>query len=80
MSQFNELEIRINRIVHECFGIEVVNIHTKFSDLDIDSLDMIELIMAWEEEFNIELTDRETEMITNMETAYQLLKSKIKTK
>lgn len=78
MPQFDELEIRINRVVHECFGLEVDNIHTSFSDLDIDSLDAVELIMAWEETFGIEITDDEAEMITNMAQAYQILKSKIK--
>lgn len=78
MPQFDKLEIRINQVVHECFGLEVDNIHTSFEDLDIDSLDAVELIIAWEETFGIEITDDEAEMITNMAQAYQVLKSKIK--
>ena len=78
MPQFDELEIRINQVVHECFGLEVDNIHTSFKDLDIDSLDAVELIMAWEETFGIEITDDEADMITNMDQAYQVLKNKIK--
>jgi acyl carrier protein len=75
--QFTDVEIRINKIVHECFGVEVDNIHTEFRELDIDSLDVAELIMAWEEAFGIEITDDEAEYITNMERAYKVLTSKI---
>lgn len=78
MPKFDDLEIRINQVVHECFGLEVDNIHTSLRDLDIDSLDAVELIMAWEDKFGIELTDDEAEMITNMEQAYRVLKNKIK--
>lgn len=78
MPEFDELEIRINRVVHECLGIEVDNIHTKFKDLDLDSLDTVELILAWEEQFGIEFTDDESDTITTMAEAYSVIRSKIK--
>lgn len=77
MTQFDELEVRINQVVEEVLGIQVDNIHTGFSDMDIDSLDAVELIMAWEDKFGIEITDDEAENIKNMETAYKILKTKI---
>ncbi len=77
MTQFDELELRINQVVEEVLGIQVENIHTNFSDMDIDSLDAVELIMAWEDKFGIEITDDEAENIRNMETAYKILKTKI---
>ena len=77
MTQFDELEVKINQVVEDVLGIQVDNIHTNFSDLDIDSLDAVELIMAWEDFFNIQITDDEAEAIKNMESAYKVIKKKI---
>jgi acyl carrier protein len=77
MSQFDELEIKINQVVEEILDIKIVNIHTGFSDMDIDSLSAVELIMAWEDKFGIEITDDEADAIKNMEMAYKILKPKI---
>jgi acyl carrier protein len=40
---------------------DVVTSDTKFADLDMDSLDSIELLMEIEEEFNIEISDDQWE-------------------
>ena len=73
----SEIEGRALRVANESLGITINNIHTKFSDMDIDSLDAVELIMAWEDEFNIEITDNEMQRVTNLEQAYMMLKEKI---
>ena len=46
--------------------------------LDVDSLDLVELIMAIEQEFDIEISDEEIEEITSLEAAIELVRGKIK--
>ncbi len=51
---------------------------TDLSSLDVDSLDLVELIMAIEQEFEIEISDEEIEDINSIEAAIDLVKGKIK--
>ena len=46
-------------------------------DLDADSLDIVELVMALEEEFDINVDEEELEGVTTVEAAYELITSKI---
>ncbi len=55
---------------------EDVKRDTTFKDLDIDSLDMVELIMAVEEEFEISINDDEAENISNMTEVVEFVKNK----
>lgn len=45
-------------------------------DLGADSLDLVELTMAFEEEFNIVITDAETEGLTDFASAVALIEAK----
>ncbi len=42
---------------------EQLTIKTTFEDIDADSLDVVELVMALEEEFNLEIADEDVEKI-----------------
>ncbi|QJC34400.1 acyl carrier protein [Enterobacteriaceae endosymbiont of Donacia crassipes] len=68
----NSITRRVKKIIINKLGITKQNI-TKSSafkeDLGADSLDTIEIIMALEEEFNIEILDEDAEKITNIEKA-----------
>lgn len=46
-------------------------------DLDADSLDLVELVMALEEEFDISVEDEELEGIERVEQAVSLVESKL---
>ena len=46
-------------------------------DLDADSLDLVELVMALEEAFDIEVPEEELEGITTVGQAYELVTSKL---
>ena len=46
-------------------------------DLGADSLDTVELIMAFEEEFGIEIPDEDAENLTTVGKAYEYLNSKL---
>ncbi len=57
---------RVREIICEKLGVESseVSMTTSFKDdLDADSLSLFELVMAFEEEFNIEIDDEQTENI-----------------
>ncbi len=46
-------------------------------DLDADSLDLVELVMALEEEFGVNVEEEELEDITTIGGAYQLITGKL---
>ena len=46
-------------------------------DLDADSLDLVELVMALEEQFDITVDESELEGIETVEQAFQLINSKL---
>ena len=60
-----EVIAKIKALIVEQLGVEEgdVKIETTFEDLDADSLDIVELVMALEEEFNLEISDEEVENI-----------------
>ncbi len=47
------------------------------NDLEADSLDVVELVMALEEEFNIEIPEEELEGIATIGAAFDLVTSKL---
>jgi acyl carrier protein len=52
--------------------------HTNlFDDLDLDSLDAVELIIEFEDRYKIELLDREAENIKTIKDIVDLLQSKL---
>lgn len=48
-----------------------------FESLDADSLDLVELVMALEEEFDVTVEEEELEGVTTIQAAYELVTSKI---
>lgn len=72
---------RIKTIIVDQLGIDENKITPEASfidDLGADSLDMVELIMAIEEEFEIEVPEEEAENITTVSDAMNYISSKIK--
>ena len=66
------VEERVQKIVCEQLGVsqEEVKLEASFiDDLGADSLDTVELVMAFEEEFEIEIPDEEAEGIATVENA-----------
>lgn len=56
---------KIKGLISEQLGVDEADIakETSFEELDADSLDIVELVMALEEEFNLEISDEEVENI-----------------
>ena len=49
---------------------------SSLKDLDADSLDAVELVMAIEDAFGIEITDDEAQLVTSVQSAIDLIISK----
>ena len=72
------VEHRVQKIVCEQLGVsaEEVKLEASFiDDLGADSLDTVELVMAFEEEFEIEIPDEEAENIQTVKNAVDYINS-----
>jgi acyl carrier protein len=73
------VEARVIEIIVENLGVdgEKVSADASFvEDLGADSLDTVELVMAFEEEFDIEIPDEDAEKLTTVGEATSYLKNK----
>lgn len=69
---------KVKAIIVDQLGVEAdeVNLESSFiEDLGADSLDIVELIMALEEEFEIEVPDEDAEKLTTVGSAVEYIKS-----
>lgn len=72
------LEARVKKVIAEKLGVDETTIKNDASfveDLGADSLDTVELVMALEEEFNVQIPDEDAEKITNVQQAVDYVKS-----
>jgi acyl carrier protein len=72
------IEQRVKKIVAEQLGVneaEIKNESSFLDDLGADSLDMVELVMALEDEFETEIPDEEAEKITTVQQAIDYINS-----
>lgn len=73
------VEEKVKAIIAEQLGVksEEVTIEASFvDDLGADSLDTVELVMAFEEEFGIEIPDEDAEKITSVGEAIKYIEEK----
>lgn len=71
---------KIKELIVDQFGVDEdsVTLETSFAeDLNADSLDVVELIMAIEEEFNLEIEDGEVENINTVGDIVSYLSEKV---
>lgn len=74
----SDIQDKVIDIVVEQLGLErdKVKAESKFvEDLGADSLDTVELVMALEEEFDIEIPDDEAEKITTLQEAINFVEA-----
>ena len=67
---------KVKAIVVEQLGVDEVNVtpETSFEELNADSLDIVELIMALEEAFDLDIPDEEAEKIRTVGDAVSYIK------
>ena len=75
----SDIEAAVKQIVIEHLGIDESKVtpESKFiDDLGADSLDTVELVMAFEEKFNIEIPDDAAERILTVKDAIDFIQNK----
>ena len=75
----SDVSTKVKKIVADHLGIEVekvINEASFIDDLGADSLDTVELVMAFEEEFGSEISDGEAEKILTVGDAIKFIESK----
>ncbi|HKL22865.1 MAG TPA: acyl carrier protein [Tichowtungia sp.] len=73
------LEDKVKDIIVEQLGVNADQVKPEASfieDLGADSLDTVELVMAFEEEFGAEIPDEDAEKLTSVGAVIDYLKSK----
>ena len=67
-----DIEAKVKEIIVEQLGVDAEEVTTSASfveDLGADSLDTVELVMAFEEEFDLEIPDEDAEKIAKVNDA-----------
>ena len=70
---------KVQKIVSEQLGVDIAEVKPEASfanDLGADSLDTVELVMALEEEFDIEIPDEAAESISTVKAAVDFISEK----
>ena len=74
---------RVKKIIVDQLGVEEETVTPEASfvdDLGADSLDTVELVMALEEEFGVEIPDEDAEKITRVKEAIEYIEAHAKKK
>ncbi len=72
------VEDKITKIISEKLDVDINEVVPKASlvdDLGADSLDLVELVMTMEEEFDIEISDEEAEKLVTVQSAIEYIKA-----
>ena len=75
------LDEKVKQIIVEQLGVdegEVTPTAHFIDDLGADSLDIVELVMAFEEAFEIEIPDEDAEKITTVQNATEYIQAHVK--
>src|SRR5271155_3923901 len=78
---FMSVEQRVKQIIVEQLGVDesqVDNTASFVDDLGADSLDIVELVMAFEEAFDIDIPDEDAEKIATVKDAIDYIENKKK--
>lgn len=73
------VETKVKEIIAKQLGVDMEKVTTEASfidDLGADSLDTVELVMAFEEAFNIEIPDEDAEKILKVRDAVKYIEDK----
>jgi len=75
----SDVQVRVLKIIGEQTGKnpDEIDVNAKFiDDLGLDSLDLVELVMAFEEEFGQEIPDEDAETLTTVKETIKYIESK----
>ena len=75
-----DIEAKVKEIIVEQLGVDEAQVTAEASfidDLGADSLDTVELVMAFEDKFDIEIPDEDAEKMRSVGEAVEYLKAKL---
>lgn len=75
-----DVQAKVKDIIVQQLGVDLDKVTTDASfvdDLGADSLDVVELVMAFEEEFGVEIPDEDAEKISTVKDAVDFLSQKL---
>jgi acyl carrier protein len=75
-----DVEAKVKEIIVQQLGVDAEKVTPEASfvdDLGADSLDVVELVMAFEEEFGVEIPDEAAEKIATVKDANEFLKQNL---
>ena len=75
------VEEKVKHIIVEQLGVDEDEVKLEASfvdDLGADSLDVVELVMALEEEFSLEISDEDAEKLSSVKQAIEYINSHVK--
>ena len=75
-----EIEAKVRKAIVEKLGVDEAKVTSEASfinDLGADSLDTVELVMKFEEEFDIKIPDEDAEKITKVSDAVKYIEEKL---
>jgi acyl carrier protein len=78
VNRMSDVLDRVKKIVIERLGVEEAEVTLEASfkdDLGADSLDVVELVMELEDEFDLEISDEDAEKITSVGQVVDYIKS-----
>ena len=76
----NRIEDRVKSIIQNQLGVEAVSTEASFvDDLGADSLDTVELVMEFEQEFDVEIPDEEADKIRTVQEAIDHIREHMQT-
>ncbi len=76
----SDIELRVKQAVSEQLGLKVEEIKNEASfmdDLGADSLDLVELVMSFENDFDITIPDEDSNEITTVQSAIDYVSKKL---
>ncbi len=76
----DDVQVRVTAIIVDLLGVDEAQVvpAARFrEELEADSLDLVELIMAFEEEFNGEISDEDAQQITTVGEAITYIKERM---
>jgi acyl carrier protein len=76
-----DVDAKVKKIISDQLGVPEADVKPEASfvnDLGADSLDTVELVMALEEEFGVEIPDEDAEKIATVQNAIEYIKAKAK--
>jgi acyl carrier protein len=80
MTEVIMVDEKVKEIISKQLGVDQSEVTQEASfveDLGADSLDTVELVMAFEEAFNIEIPDEDAEKIAKVKDAIDYIKNKV---